>query len=126
LTRIERISAVEFRTLAATLTFTAGLALALPLSALAEDYSDQQLRSFAVAAIDVNRLSGEWRSRIDQASSEDEALRLRQEANAEILAVIEAAEGVSPEEYLQIAQEAQEDEALRARIAEIIVEVRQQ
>lgn len=117
---------MKFRTLAATLTFTAGLALALPLSALAEDYSDQQLRSFAVAAIDVNRLSGEWRSRIDQASSEDEALRLRQEANAEILAAIEAAEGVSPEEYLQIAQEAREDEALRARIAEIIVEVRQQ
>jgi len=102
------------------------LALAILLAATAvgtanaqDAVSDAKIHAFLTAAMSVNKVIEEWDPRIKGAESQEAADDLIAQANAEAVAAIEATDGISPDEYSQIAQSAQSDPALSARIEEI-------
>ena len=82
----------------------------------AEEYSDAKLQSFASAVIAVNAVIERWRPQIQAAPSEADKQQMAEQANEEMRAAVDGTEGMSVEEYQRIAQAAQADTALMARI----------
>jgi hypothetical protein len=87
-----------------------------------ESYDEAKLESFVSAAVMVNQLVEQWTPRIQGAQDETEAAQLRDQANGELVAAIESADGISVEEYREISQAAQADPQLMARISGIFEE----
>ena len=81
---------------------------------------EQKLDSFVTAALTVQDLIDQWTPRIDGAENEEQAQQLVEEANAELAAAIEATDGITLDEYVEIRNAAQNDPALSANIAEKI------
>ena len=102
-----------------------GLASLGPSSAQA-DFEDAKLKSFVTAAISVSQLIQQWTPRIQNAENKAQAEELTQQANAEIEAAVEKTGGITVEEYKQIAQAAQADPELTARIEKIFRDQTQQ
>ena len=59
---------------------------------------------------------------LELTQDETEAAQLRDQANGELVAAIESAQGISVEEYREISQAAQSDPQLMARISGIFDE----
>jgi mannitol-specific phosphotransferase system IIBC component len=122
---------VKGRIVTSTLRRTTGaviVALSLAFSAAGaamaqEQYEQQKLESFVVAALAVNELVEEWTPRIQSAQDETEAAQLRDQANSELVDAISQSNGITVEEYREISQAAQADPALMARISEIFDDV---
>jgi len=95
-------------------------------SAEAPAYTDAKLESYVLAAVDVSRVVGEWRPRLESARQEGDAEALdalRQQAMAELTGVVESADGISVEEYRAITEAARQDSALLDRIRDKMAEV---
>jgi hypothetical protein len=92
-------------------------------SLAAEEYSDAKLQSFASAVIAVNAIVEQWRPQIAAASSDAEKQQMAAQANEEMRAAVEGTEGMSVQEYQEIAQAAQGDAALMARIDRVFKEM---
>jgi hypothetical protein len=104
--------------LLAVLVFTASAA------ALAEEeFTDAKLQSFASAVIAVNAVVERWRPQIEAAASEADKQQLAQQANQEMRAAVEDTEGMSVDEYQAIAQAAQGDPQLMARLDKVFREM---
>ena len=88
-----------------------------------DQYEQAKLKSFVSAALKVNDLIEQWTPRIQGAQDETEAAALRDQANGELVAVIESADGITVDEYRQISQAAQADPQLMARISGIFDEM---
>jgi hypothetical protein len=86
------------------------------------EFSDQQLESFVVAALAVDKVIREWNPRIQAAEDEANAAQLREQANAELIEVITRTDGMTVEQYQQIGRAAQADPDLATRINEIYQE----
>jgi prophage tail gpP-like protein len=95
------------------------LAGAQPLLA-AEEYSDAKLQSFVDAVLAVNAVVEQWRPQIQTAPNEADAQKMAQQANEEMRAAVAGTEGITVEEYQAIAQAAQADPQLMARIDQAI------
>jgi fibrillarin-like rRNA methylase len=107
---------------------TAALALALaaaPLTVLtaqsavaqeAAEYSGDQLDAFTSALIEVASVREKYTPLLQSAETEDQQAAIIEEANAEITDVIETADGITMDSYLEIAQAASQDQALNQRI----------
>jgi hypothetical protein len=109
------------------LLLTAALAFALAASGPAwaqaqPEFSDQQLESFVVAALAVDKVIREWNPRIQAAEDEANAAQLREQANAQLIEVITRTDGMTVEQYQQIGHAAQADPGLAQRINEIYQE----
>lgn len=108
---------------ALALAAAAPAALAEPAGtrlAQAESYSDAQLDSFAVAAIEVSKVRNEYIPRIQSAESEADKQALAQEATDRMIAAVDSAPGISVDEYNAIAQAAGEDPELAERLRQHI------
>jgi hypothetical protein len=105
--------------LAVLLAVTAIGAAAVATANAQDAVSDAKIHAFLTAAMSVNEVIEEWDPRIKGAESQEAADDLIAQANAEAVAAIEATDGISPNEYSEIAQAAQGDPALSARIEEI-------
>lgn len=79
------------------------------------DLSDANLLKFSVAMDSIQRVGTEYESKFQAAETPDQAQQVQQEAQAEMVKAVEAA-GLSADEYNAIAQQAQQDEALRNKI----------
>lgn len=88
-------------------------------------YTDSKLRSFAVAALDVREIIADWGPKIEEAEDKAAAEKLRRQANGELVAAIEGAEGISVQEYQQIIQDVRADKTLYERLRGIVTEVEQ-
>lgn len=104
------------------LSLTALLGLAITGAALAEEFSDSKLRSFATALNGINQLAEQWKPEVEAAPSETRAALL-QRFEAEASQVIENTEGIGNEEYQKIVEAAQSDPALTERIVAMVQEV---
>lgn len=84
--------------------------------------TEEKLAAFVGAAVAVERVGADWRPKVDGAASEAEKQRLVESAHAEMREAVEAAPGISLEEYAAIATAAQKDpelgQKLTARIRE--------
>ena len=82
----------------------------------APDVSDEKLKSFAVAFLEVSKISQEYKPEFDGAASEEDKQRVQQEAGQKMVEAVNATEGISIDEYNQIIQSAQADPELAQRI----------
>ena len=85
-------------------------------------FSDAQLDSFVEAASEVEQLVAEWSPKIEAAQDEQAAEELRAQANEQLASAIEGTEGISMDEYQQIAQAARSDQQLAQRLQAIYQE----
>jgi diacylglycerol kinase family enzyme len=88
-------------------------------AAVAEEYSEAKLQSFASAVLAVNALVEQWRPQIEAAASEADKQRMAEQANQEMRAAVEGTEGMTVQEYQAIAQAAQADPQLMARLDQV-------
>jgi prophage tail gpP-like protein len=101
-------------------SFVTGALAALLLSGApllaADEYSDAKLQSFADAVLAVNAVVERWRPQIQAAPNQADAQQMMQTANDEMRAAVAGTEGITVQEYQAIAQAAQADPQLMARI----------
>ncbi|MEZ5935769.1 MAG: DUF4168 domain-containing protein [Alphaproteobacteria bacterium] len=108
--------------LAAALT----LALSAPASAQSGEFSDGQLKSFAMAWTSINQLAEQWKPQVEAAASQDQAAEMLQQFEAEANQVIERTDGIGTAEYESIMQAAQTDPELKQRIYAMLQEMQPQ
>jgi outer membrane murein-binding lipoprotein Lpp len=100
------------------------LVLAGPRASTAQEaFTDAKLHSFASAVVAVNAIVERWRPQIQAAPSDADKQRMAEQANEEMRAAVEGTEGLSVEEYQAIAQAAQGDPQLMARIDKVFKEM---
>lgn len=79
-------------------------------------YSSEELDIFTNALLEVAEVRQEFTPRLQGAETEDEQMAIVEEANAEIMRVIEDTDGMTVDRYTEIAQAASEDQELNQRI----------
>ena len=117
-----RLTAAALATLGlalAAVPATAGQPAGIQL-AQAESFSDQKIESFAMAALEVSKIRNDYVGRIQQAGSEEERQQLAEQATSEMVDAVEATPGITAQEYNEIIQAAQGDQALSDRIKQQI------
>lgn len=82
------------------------------------DFSDEELQDFVSLQDEIGEVREEYVSQIEAADSEDEARQLQQEAQTEMVDVIEEA-GMSVEEYNAIAVAYNSDPSVQERVDEL-------
>jgi Domain of unknown function (DUF4168) len=88
-----------------------------------EAFTDAKLHSFASAVLAVNAIVERWRPQIQAAPSEADKQQMDQQARQEMRAAVEGTDGMSVEEYQAIAQAAQGDPQLMARLDKVFKEM---
>lgn len=84
------------------------------------EMTDAKLEAFVTALLGVEEVRQDYTPQIEAATSEEAQTALVNEANAEIIERIEAVPDLTVDEYVTIAQVAQQDQALGERIASMI------
>ena len=84
----------------------------------ASDITDDELLQFVDAALEVRDVQQDYSQRIQATEQTDEAQKLREEAQDEMISVVEDS-GLSVTEYNLIAQRLQTDTALAQRLQEL-------
>ena len=82
----------------------------------AQSTDDAKLKSFAVAFIEVTRVTQSYQPQIESAGSEEDQQRLREEAGEKMVEAVNGAEGITLDEYNTIIQAAQANPELAQRI----------
>ena len=88
-----------------------------------EAFTDAKLHSFASAVIAVNVVVERWKPQIQAAPSDADRQQMAEKATEEMRAAVEGTEGLSVEEYQAIAEAAQGDPQLMARIDKVFQEM---
>ena len=113
---------VRLRTL--TICLLAALVLAAAsVAKAAEEYSEAKLQSFASAVMAVNAIVEQWRPQIQGAANEADKQQMAEQANQEMRDAVAGINGMSVEEYQAIAQAAQGDPQLMARLDKVFREM---
>jgi|AntRauTorcE11898_2_1112593.scaffolds.fasta_scaffold07565_3 hypothetical protein len=79
-------------------------------------YSSEELDIFTNALLEVAEVRQKFTPQLQSAETEDEEMAIVQEANDEIMQVIEDTDGMTVDRYTEIAQAASEDQELNQRI----------
>lgn len=82
----------------------------------AGDFSDDQLQSFAEAAVKLTQIRTEYQSQMQTMETDEERQQLQQQTNQRMAQAVEETEGISIEEYNEIAQASRADEQLAEKI----------
>ena len=91
----------------------------------ANSFNDEQLRSFAEAAVKLTEIRSEYQSQMGNAQSDEERAQLQQQTNQRMAQAVENTDGISIEEYNQIASASRTDENLAEQINTYIEEAAQ-
>lgn len=83
--------------------------------AVTQDFSDQQLKSFAAAQKNVDEARVKMASKLQSTQDPQEAASVREEANEEMLAAVENA-GLTRDEYNNIARAVALDPAIATKV----------
>ena len=116
---------------AAALATAGFLALGTALPAAAQSqgsYSEQKLQAYASAHIQVAELVSEYRPALESAQQAGEAKKvesLQQEANKELIGLIEDANNISIDEYREITAAARQDQELFQRLQSMVTQMQQ-
>ncbi len=84
------------------------------------DMSDAKLEAFVTALLGVEEVRIDYTPQIEAAGTEEEQAALVNQANEEIIEKIDAVPDLTVDEYVTIAQVAQQDQELGARIAALV------
>ncbi len=83
-----------------------------------DEYSSEELDIFTDALLEVAEVREKYTAELEGAEDGDEEAAIVEEANEEIVEVIEAKDGITLDRYTEIAQAANEDQELNERIIE--------
>lgn len=89
-------------------------------TAPAPGYDDATLERFVTAAMAVSTVRADYTEQLQAAASEEDAQALVEDANAAMLAAVDAVDGMDVDTYVAIGEAAQQDEQLAARITELV------
>jgi len=81
-----------------------------------ESYSDAKLQSFAEAAVKLIGIRSDYQSQMGDASSNEERQQLQQQTNQRMAQAVKDTDGISIEEYNEIAQASRNDQGLAQKI----------
>lgn len=84
------------------------------------EMTDAKLEAFVTALLGVEEVRQDYTPQIEAATTEEAQTELVNQANAEIIEKIEAVPDLTVDEYVTIAQVAQQDQALGERIAMMV------
>lgn len=87
-----------------------------PPAAQEQQADDAKLKSFAVAFIEVAKVTRSYQPQIELAATPEDQQRLRQEAGEKMVEAVNEADGITLDEYNTIIQAAQTDPELAQRI----------
>jgi hypothetical protein len=90
-----------------------------PAGEVAPSYSDDELKSFAVAVVEVQRINDTYVQKLESAASPEEQQQLRQAASQEMVQAVQK-EGMSVDKYKAIMSQAQTDPVVAQRVKEHI------
>jgi flagellar biosynthesis component FlhA len=90
-------------------------------TAPATEMSDEQLRRFAAAALQVQEIGRDWEAQAQAAENEAEVEALREQAQVEMVQAVES-EGLSVGDYNAIVAAADADPDIAARIQQFLIE----
>ena len=85
-------------------------------AAAPQQADDAKLKSFAVAFIEVAKVTRSYQPQIESAATPEDQQRLRQEAGEKMVEAVNEADGITLDEYNTIIQAAQTDPELAQRI----------
>jgi hypothetical protein len=114
------VAALSLGTVAPVAAQTAAPAPAEQPEAQQVEMTDTKLEAFVEALMGVEEVRMDYTPQIEAATSEEEQAALVNQANAEIIEKIEAVPDLTVDEYVTIAQVAQQDQELGARIANLV------
>jgi len=86
------------------------------------DFEKAKLEAFITAAVTVEELVQRWMPEISGAENQERAAKLQKQAQTELLAAIEATDGITVEEYRTIGEAARKDPALSDRLQKMFLE----
>jgi hypothetical protein len=89
-------------------------------TAPASNYSDSELKTFAVAALEVQRINDAYVQKLESAKSPEEQQQLRQTASQEMVRAVEK-EGMSVDKYKEIMSQAKANPAVAERVQQHIM-----
>jgi hypothetical protein len=114
---------------AAGLAFGGALAgpVATPAAQAQEagDFSDEKLQSFAVAAIKLSQIRSQYQSQMQSMESDEERQQLQQQTNQRMAQAVKQTDGISIEEYNEIATASRADESLAEKVNDYIKDAAQ-
>ncbi|RFA29840.1 hypothetical protein CAI21_08370 [Alkalilimnicola ehrlichii] len=85
----------------------------------AADFSDDSLNQFADSYVDILDIQQDFTARLEGAEDPEQAQQLQQEANEEMVQAIED-NGLSVQEYTEIARAMDTDPELRQQVVELV------
>jgi len=109
---------------AAALAF--GGALTAPMAAKTAQaqesgsYSNEKLRSFAQAAIKLGKIRSDYQAEMGSLETDEERRQLQQQTNQRMAQAVQQTDGISIEEYNEIATASRSDEQLAKKVNEMI------
>ncbi len=119
---IIRLPAAALAAPIAALGLALGATALAPAPAVAQSetqsasFTDDQLDSFAVAAVEVSDIRTRYMSQIQGAGSEEEKQALAKQAQQEMLGAVKNAQGITVEDYNAIIQAASQDPDLAEKV----------
>jgi hypothetical protein len=126
---------ISTRPLAAAIALTLGLGLAgtaevraqsattTPGAGAQSDFSDRELKQFAMAALEVQRINNEYSPKLQTAATAEERQRIETEALGRMAEAVQD-KGLSVDSYKRIYRAAQADPKVAKRIGEHVDQVR--
>lgn len=87
-----------------------------PAAADPATLSEDKLRSFAIAFVEVSKVTQSYQPQFESAATPEDRERIQQEAGQQMVQAVDSAEGISVDEYNQIIQAAQADPELAQRL----------
>jgi hypothetical protein len=108
---------------AATLVVAAATVMMLSTTVSAEEYTESQLKSYAMAWVSINELAEKWKSQIEAAESKDQANQMFQQFDVEVGQAIESTDGINVDEFQSIMAASKEDPALSSQIEGMMQEM---
>lgn len=87
-----------------------------PAAAPTPSLDEGKLKSFAVAFLEVTKVTRSYQPQIEAAGTVEDQQRLQQEAGARMVEAVNGAEGITVDEYNMIIQAAQTDPELAQQI----------
>lgn len=77
--------------------------------------NDANLLKFSVAMDSIQQIGDKYEGKFQNADNQEQAQKIQQQAQVEMVDAVKAA-GLTPEQYNEIARQAQQDEELRSKI----------
>ena len=88
----------------------------------APNMDEEKLQSFAVAFLEVTKVTQAYQPQIESAASDEDRQQLQQQASEEMVNAVNGADGITVDEYNMIIQAAQTDPELAQKINTRITE----